>query len=70
MSQDRKDKILRLGAVYELAIEVLETPENALAWLRTPNYAFQYERPLDHIFAHDGKNVMDELHRIQHGIFI
>jgi putative toxin-antitoxin system antitoxin component (TIGR02293 family) len=69
MSRDQKDKILRLGAVYALAIEVLESPENALAWLRTPNYAFQCERPLDHIFSH-GKSVKEELHRIQHGIFI
>jgi putative toxin-antitoxin system antitoxin component (TIGR02293 family) len=65
------DHILMVGKVYERAIEVLESPENALLWLKTPNYAFRYRRPIDYLSSFAGsQETLDELGRIQHGIFV
>ncbi|RII27340.1 MAG: hypothetical protein CXR31_08840 [Geobacter sp.] len=68
---DLADHLVLLGGVYERALEVMETREYALNWLKTPNYAFSYTRPLDLLrtFA-GGADVLDELGRIQHGIFV
>ncbi|WP_298438929.1 antitoxin Xre/MbcA/ParS toxin-binding domain-containing protein [Geobacter sp.] len=65
------DHILMLGQVYERAVEVLESPENALLWLKTPNYAFRFKAPLDYLSSFTGaQEVLDELGRLQYGVFV
>jgi putative toxin-antitoxin system antitoxin component (TIGR02293 family) len=65
------DHILMVGKVYERVVEVMESPENALLWLKTPNYAFRFNRPLDYLSSFAGaQEVLDELGRLQHGVFV
>lgn len=65
------DHLMTVGKVYERAVDVLETPANALLWLKTPNYAFRFKRPIDYLSSFTGiQEVLDELGRLQHGIFV
>ncbi|SNB45434.1 antitoxin Xre/MbcA/ParS toxin-binding domain-containing protein [Geobacter sp. DSM 9736] len=65
------DHVLMVGKVYERAAEVLESQENAIHWLKTPNYTFRFKRPLDYLSSFTGaQEVLDELGRLQHGIFV
>lgn len=65
------DHIMMVGKVYERAVEVMESPENALIWFKTPNYAFRFKRPLDYLSSFAGaQEVLDELGRLQHGVFV
>ena len=65
------DHILMVGTVYERAVEVLESSENALLWLKTPNYAFRFKCPLDYLSSFAGaQEILDELGRLQHGVFV
>ena len=64
------DHLMTVGRVYERAVEVLENPANAILWLKTPNYTFRLRRPLDYLSSFTGiQEVLDELGRLQHGIF-
>lgn len=65
------DHIYIAWTVYERAEEVMESPENARLWLKTPNYAFRFKRPLDYLSSLTGSlEVLDELGRLQHGVFV
>jgi len=65
------DHILTVGKVYERAVEVMESPGNALLWLKSPNYAFRFKSPLDYLSSFTGaQEVLDELGRLQHGVFV
>ena len=65
------DHVMMVGKVYERATEIMETPGNALLWLKTPNYAFRSKRPLDYLSSFTGaQEVLDELGRLQHGVFV
>lgn len=65
------DHVLMVGKVYERAAEVMESPGNALLWLKTPNYAFRFKRPLDYLSSFAGaQELLDELGRLQHGVFV
>jgi len=65
------DHILMVSRVYDRAAEVLESPENALIWLKTPNYTFRDKRPLEYLASFAGaQEVLDELVRLQYGVFV
>lgn len=65
------DHVLMVGKVYERAAEVMESAESALLWLKTPNYTFRFKRPLDYLSSFTGaQEVLDELGRLQHGVFV
>lgn len=65
------DHVLMVGQVYERAVEVMESPENALVWLKSPNYAFRFKTPLEYLSSFAGvQEVLDELGRLQHGVFV
>jgi putative toxin-antitoxin system antitoxin component (TIGR02293 family) len=65
------DHIYIAWKVYERAEEVTESPENARLWLKTPNYAFRFKRPLDYLSSLTGSlELLDELGRLQHGVFV
>jgi len=65
------DHIYIAWKVYERAEEVMESPENARLWLKTPNYAFRFKRPLDFLSSFTGSlELLDELGRVQHGVFV
>ena len=57
--------------VYLRGMEVFEDRELLLAWMTTPNLAFNHQRPLDLLDSlHGTRVVLDELTRIEHGVFI
>lgn len=65
------DHVLMVGKIFERATEVMESSANALVWLKTPNYSFRHKRPLDYLSSFAGaQEVLDELGRIQHGVFV
>ncbi len=65
------DHLLMVGKIYERAVEILESPENARQWLKAPNYAFRSHAPLDYLSSFAGaQEVLDELGRLQHGVFV
>lgn len=65
------DHILMVSQVYDRAVEVMESPENARIWLKTPNYTFRGKRPLDYLHSFAGaQEVLDELTRLQYGVFV
>jgi putative toxin-antitoxin system antitoxin component (TIGR02293 family) len=65
------DHILVVSQVYDRAVEVLESPESAKIWLKTPNYTFRGQRPLDYLHSFAGsQEVLDELVRLQYGVFV
>lgn len=65
------DHIYIAWKVYERAEEVTESPENARLWLKTPNYAFRFKRPIDYLSSLTGSlELLDELGRLQHGVFV
>ena len=65
------DHIYIACKVFERAEEVLESPENARLWFKTPNYAFRFKRPLDYLSSLTGSmELLDELGRLQHGVFV
>lgn len=65
------DHLLMVGKVYERAVDVLESPEFARQWLKAPNYAFRSHAPLEYLSSFAGtQEVLDELGRIKHGVFV
>jgi putative toxin-antitoxin system antitoxin component (TIGR02293 family) len=65
------DHIYIAWKVFERAEEVTESPENARLWLKTPNYAFRFKRPIDYLSSLTGSlELLDELGRLQHGVFV
>ncbi len=65
------DHIYVARKVFARAAEVMESPENARLWLKTPNYAFRFKRPLDYLSSLTGSlELLDELGRLQHGVFV
>ena len=56
--------------VLARAIEVFESRENALQWLNSPIPALACQVPAEILKTHEGTQlVMDELGRIEHGVY-
>ena len=65
------DHVLMIGKIFERASEVMESSDNALLWLKTPSYSFRHKRPIDYLSSFAGaQEVLDELGRIEHGVFV
>ena len=65
------DHLMMIEQVFQRAVEVLGSTDNARIWFKIPNYAFSYQRPLDYLATFTGAQaLLDELGRLQHGIFV
>lgn len=65
------DAALDLGRVLRVAIEVLGSSEEAERWLSGPAVAFRGLRPLDLLTTrHGAREVMDQLVRMDHGVYV
>lgn len=62
------DRLYRLARLLELAVQVLGDEEQAIAWLREPQYGLAERQPLA-LMANDAgaRAVEDELQRIRYG---
>lgn len=70
LDQGESDRVLRFARLFARATEVLETPENARAWLKAPQFGLGGERPLAYAETEVGvREVEDLLGRIEHSVY-
>jgi putative toxin-antitoxin system antitoxin component (TIGR02293 family) len=70
MKADELDRMKRQAHVTAVAIDVLGGEDPALRWLSAPNRGLGGETPLTLLGTAAGTHqVLDELHRLEHGIF-
>lgn len=66
----QSERILEIAEVVELGYDVFDSKEQFKQWLNTPNFALRKSRPMDLLKDSYGKEmVINELTRIEHGIF-
>jgi len=64
------EKILEIAEVTSLGKEIFDTNEQFYSWLNTPSLVFNNLTPAELLRDSYGKSlVIDELHRIEHGVF-
>ncbi|MEE9372890.1 MAG: antitoxin Xre/MbcA/ParS toxin-binding domain-containing protein [Saprospiraceae bacterium] len=64
------EKILEVSEVLSVGMQVFEDKKKLKLWLQTPSYALDNMRPIKLMTNSYGKDlVLDELVRIEHGIF-
>jgi len=65
------EKLIELAEVATFGISVFDTEEQFQLWLNTPNFALGNKKPTELFTNSYGiKLVMEELNRIEHGIFV
>ncbi|MFZ6050549.1 type II RES/Xre toxin-antitoxin system antitoxin [Halocola ammonii] len=66
----QSEKILELAEVVNLGLSVFDTSNQFYGWLKEPSFALGKMKPIDLIRDSYGKElVMDELNRIEFGVF-
>ena len=70
LNGEESSKLLRLARVMSRASEVFDDPPAAIDWLKSPNAALRGNAPL-HLLDTDigAESVLDNLGRIEHGVF-
>lgn len=64
------EQILQIAGVAARGVEVFEDRDNFLAWLKQPSAALGNKVPLDLLKSRFGAEmVLDELGRMEHGVF-
>jgi putative toxin-antitoxin system antitoxin component (TIGR02293 family) len=67
---DSSDKLARLARIYTLALDVLEKPEIAVAWMRESVAGLGGTRPIEAIATDAGaEQVSNLLHQMEYGIY-
>jgi putative toxin-antitoxin system antitoxin component (TIGR02293 family) len=70
LSLDESDKLARLARVYDQAVRVFGSRENALHWLSEPKRRFDGRAPLRLLRTEYGSRLVEEmLGQIDYGIF-
>lgn len=71
LSAGESDRALRLERIAQQAERVFGTPEKAQRWLRKESRALDGARPIDLMRSETGAHIVEEeLHRIDHGMFV
>lgn len=69
LPSDVSDRALNIARVFERTLDVLDTPERAVQWLKQPSHALG-EAPLELLATTFGaEQVLAILGRIEHGVF-
>ena len=64
------DRLVRLARILALAVLVLESRENAVAWLREPSNALGGRSPLAAVASDPGaEKVSNMLYQMEHGVY-
>jgi putative toxin-antitoxin system antitoxin component (TIGR02293 family) len=64
------ERVYRIAAVFDRAVDVLGDAEHARQWLKTPRTALRGETPLRHADTEVGAREVEELlGRLEHGVF-
>jgi putative toxin-antitoxin system antitoxin component (TIGR02293 family) len=67
---DESERLLRLGVLFDKAIEVLGNIDAARDWMKTPKKSLAGKTPLEYCDTEPGaREVEDLLGRIEHGVF-
>jgi putative toxin-antitoxin system antitoxin component (TIGR02293 family) len=67
---DESERLLRLGVLFDKAIEVLGSVDAARDWMKTPKKPLAGKTPLEYCDTEPGaREVEDLLGRIEHGVF-
>lgn len=67
---DTSDHLVQVYRVYSRALEVFNSKDKALRWLKYPSVALGNNIPIDLLDTSSGiEMVLDELGRIEYGIF-
>ena len=70
LQTDESDRLLRVGSLFDRAVEVLGSEDAARTWLKTPRSALDDRSPLESADTEPGaREVEDLLGRIEHGVF-
>ena len=63
------DRLFRLARISAMAIDIFETPQEAAAWLKEPQFGLGERTPLDLLRTELGaREVEDLLGRLKHGV--
>ena len=63
------DRLFRIARLYKIATEVLEDPDGAMEWLRTPQFGLNMRVPLDLLRTEAGAREIETLlRRIDYGV--
>ena len=70
LKSETSSKLLRLARVMSRASEVFDGPAATIDWLKSPNAALRGNAPL-HLLDTDigAESLLDDLGRIEHGVF-
>jgi len=64
------ENLMRIGILFERAVDVLEGAENAREWLKSPKKALGGKTPLEYSDTEPGAREVDDLlGRLEHGVF-
>lgn len=70
LQTDESERLFRIAALYDRAIEVLGDQERAEAWLKAPQKALGMKTPLQYAETELGaREVENLLGRLEYGIF-
>jgi putative toxin-antitoxin system antitoxin component (TIGR02293 family) len=71
LTPGESEKLLRLSAVFEQAVELFEGDRSgALRWLTTPKRALEHQTPLEYSRTELGAREVENLiGRLEHGVF-
>lgn len=68
---DESERVLRIGSLFDRAVEVLGGEDHARHWLKSPQKALGGRTPLEYADTEPGaREVEDLLGRLEHGVFI
>ena len=67
---DESERLYRISALYDRAVQVLGDKESARHWFKTPKQALGGRSPLEYADTEPGaREVEDLLGRLEHGVF-
>lgn len=70
LTPNLSDYVLQMAKVYSRSVEVFDEKEIAVSWLKQKNIALSNIAPIDLLDTSSGiEMVMDELTRIEYGVF-
>ena len=70
LSAELSDRLVQLAKVYAKAVDVFEDEQIAVKWLKQPNRALGDTIPMEYLDNSSGiEIILDELIRIEHGVF-
>jgi putative toxin-antitoxin system antitoxin component (TIGR02293 family) len=70
LRKDESERVLRIGALYEQAGQVLESPDAARRWLKSPKQGLGGFTPLEYADTEPGARAVEALlTRLEYGVF-